>query len=94
MNIMTYYGYASGSGLSEDDPFEWSIPGPPVAPFYEFNKKAFAAVLGGMPPPWYSTSEVYIIRHADGVSYSKLQFPTVRYQRGFNYIVSFKFKNL
>jgi hypothetical protein len=94
MNIMTYYGYRDGDGLSEETRFDWSIPGPPVAPFYEFNKKAFAAVLGGMPPPWYATGEVYIIRHADGVSYSKLQFPTVRYQRGFNYIVSFRFKNL
>jgi hypothetical protein len=94
MNIMTYYGYLSGSGLSEDDPFEWSLPGPPSSPVDEVNKKAFAAVLGGMPPPWYPTGEVYIIRHADGVSYSKLQFPTVRYQSGLSYRVGFKFKNL
>jgi hypothetical protein len=96
MNIMTYYGYLTGTGLGEDEDtrFGWSFPGPPVAPFYEFNKKAFASCLGGMPPPWYATNEVYVIRHADGVSYSKLQFPTVRYQRGLNYIVSFKFKNL
>jgi hypothetical protein len=94
MNIMTYYGYLTGDGLSEATQFGWSFPGPPGSPFYEFNKKAFAAALGGMPPPWYATGEVYIIRHADGVSYSKLQFPAVRYQRGFTYIVSFKFKNL
>jgi hypothetical protein len=94
MNIMTYYGYLTGDGLSEDTRFGWSFPGPPGAPFYEFNKKAFAGAYGGMPPRWYPSNEVYIIRHADGVSYSKFQVPTVRYQKGFTYIVSFKFKNL
>jgi hypothetical protein len=93
MNIMTYYGYASGTG-SETDPFLWSTPGPPEAPFYEFNKKAFGAVTGGMPPPWYPTKEVYIIRHADGTSYSKFQVYSLSYRRGYSFIVSFKFKNL
>jgi hypothetical protein len=94
MNIMTYYGYLTGDGLSEATQFGWSFPGPPGAPFYEFNKKAFAGAYGGMPPRWYPSNEVYIIRHADGVSYSKFQVPTVRYQKGFTYVVSFKFKNL
>jgi hypothetical protein len=94
MNIMTYYGYLTGDGLSEETKFGWSDPGPPSAPFYEFNKKAFAYVGGGMPPPWYPTGQVYIIRHADGVSYSKLQVSALKYQRGYTYTVGFKFKKL
>jgi hypothetical protein len=94
MNIMTYYGYLSGGGLTEDDPFGWSIPGPPSSPFYEFNKRAFAFAQGGMPPPWYPTSQVYIIRHADGASYSKFQVHAVRYRTSYTFILSFKFENL
>ncbi|MDR0998780.1 MAG: FMN-binding protein [Treponema sp.] len=91
MNIMTYFGYASGDGLSESTQFYWSFPGPPSGPFYEFDKKAFAAVTGGMPPPWYPTRQVYIIRHADGTSYSKFQVFALKYQSG-TFALSFKFK--
>jgi hypothetical protein len=94
MNIMTYYGYANGDGLTEATAFGWSSPGPPNAPFFEFNKKAFNYVLGGMPPPWYPTRQVYIIRHADGTSYSKFQVNALRYQVSFTYILSFRFENL
>jgi hypothetical protein len=95
MNIMTYYGYESGDGLTEATVFGWSTnPGPPGGPFYEFNKKAFAYVIGGMPPPWFPTKHVYIIRHADGISYSKFQVYALRYEKGYTYIVSFKFKPL
>lgn len=94
MNIMTYYGYASGTGLSKATAFGWSTPGPPNNPFFEFNKKAFAYAEGGMPPPWYPTKQVYIIRHADGESYSKFQVNAFRYQRGYTFILSFRFKNL
>jgi hypothetical protein len=94
MNIMTYWGYASGDGLSEGTQFYWSVPGPPGNPFYEFNKKAFAYNTGGMPPPWVPTKEVYIIKHADGSGYSKLQFTGVRYRSGYTYILSFHFENL
>jgi hypothetical protein len=94
MNIMTYFGYATGDGLTEATAFGWSTPGPPSAPFYEFNKKAFAYVTGGMPPPWFPTKQVYIIRHADGTSYSKFQVSALRYQTGYTFIMGFKFKNL
>jgi hypothetical protein len=94
MNIMTYYGYASGDGLTADTAFGYSTPGPPSHPFYEFNKKAFAYVTGGMPPPWHPTQQIYIIRHADGVSYSKFQVTALRYQTGFTYVLGFRFANL
>jgi hypothetical protein len=93
MNIMTYYGYESGDG-SEADPFNWSNPGPPNHPFYEFNKKAFGYAGGGMPPPWSPTKQVYIIRHADGVSYSKFQVSTIKYIVGYTFNLFFKFENL
>ena len=92
MNIMTYYGYRTGSGETMEDPFEWSVPGPPSAPFYEFNKKAFAYVTGGMPPPWYPTRRVYIVRHGDGEHYSKFQVSALRYQTGFTFVLTFRFE--
>jgi hypothetical protein len=94
MNIMSYYGYAVGDGLTADTAFGWSTPGPPTAPFYEFDKKAFAYVEGGMPPPWFPTQEVYVIRHADGSSYSKFQVYAIKYQSGYTFLLSFRFKNL
>lgn len=97
MNIMTYYGYRDAvnyDGTSEAKSFQWSLPGPPANPFYEFNKKAFARVSGGMPPPWEETGQVYVIRHGDGETYSKLQFYDVYYWSGYNYRVKFKFKTL
>jgi uncharacterized protein with FMN-binding domain len=92
MNIMTYYGYASGDGSTEASPFGWSVPGPPFSSFFEFNKKAFAEEGNGMPPPWYPTQQVYIIGHGDGVSYSKFQITDITYSTKF--ILSFRFKNL
>jgi hypothetical protein len=98
MNIMTYYGYASGDGLSETTAFGWSNPGPPMSPFYEFNKKAFANCPGGMPPPWQATGQVYIIKHADEDSYSKFQVNALSLNASSapvnpaSFIVSFKFK--
>jgi hypothetical protein len=94
MNIMTYYGYAVGDGLTADTAFGWSTPGPPNYPFYEFNKKAIAYVEGGMPPPWYPTGRVYIIRHGDGEHYSKFQIDTLSYIRGYKFNISFKFSPL
>jgi hypothetical protein len=94
MNIMTYWGYASGDGLSEATKFDWSSPGPPDQPFYEFNKMAFAYNTGGMPPSWEPTHQVYIIKHADGSGYSKFQITTVRYQKGYTYVLNFRFAKL
>jgi hypothetical protein len=97
MNIMTYYGYRDTEnydGTSEEKAFQWSLPGPPSYPFYDFNKKAFAYVEGGMPPPWHETGQVYVVRHADGETYSKLQFYSVAYRSGYIYRVKFKFKTL
>jgi hypothetical protein len=94
MNIMTYYGFLTGDGLTPGTGFGWSDPGPPSDPFFEFNKKAYAYVEGGMPPPWFPSQEVYVIRHADGVSYSKFQIYALKYQRGYTFLLSFKFKKL
>jgi hypothetical protein len=93
MNIMTYFGYESGDG-SEGSPFDLSTDAPFIHPFFEFDKKAYTYAGTTMPPTWYPTKQVYIIRHADGASYSKFQVSAVRYERGFTFIVGFKFKNL
>jgi hypothetical protein len=93
MNIMTYYGYEGGDG-SYSNPFTLSTGAPFGHPFFEFNKKAFAAAGTTMPPSWYETNQVYVIRHADGASYSKFQVYDFFYTRGYKYTISFKFEPL
>jgi hypothetical protein len=75
MNVMTFIGYGNenepGAGLSGDKRFDAN---------YRYNKKAFyanvmnpATDMGVMPPDFYVTNQVYIIRHGDGEHYSKFQ---------------------
>jgi hypothetical protein len=94
MNIMTYYGYESGAGSSTDDPFAMSTGAPFTHPFFEFNKKAFAYAGLTMPPTWFPTNRVYIIRHADGVSYSKFQVYDFYYTVSYTFTISFRFETL
>ncbi|MDR1176345.1 MAG: HmuY family protein [Treponema sp.] len=70
MNMMTYFGFASGGdGLTKSTPFTSS--GMAV---YAFNKKAaYKKTNPAMPPQYGPTEQVYIIRHADGTTYSKFQ---------------------
>jgi hypothetical protein len=101
MNMMTYFGFNSGSGLTYEDPFR-SIPrdpdgdGPePAVPlpnyvFYPFNKKAAYEGTGGMPPGFKETKQIYIIRHADGVHHSKFQVTAFTY----GYAMDLKFQAL
>jgi hypothetical protein len=67
-NVMTYAGYSNefeeGAGLSEDKPYD--------AP-YLYNKRQFYYNAGAMPPLFKPTNQVYVIRHGDGVHYSKFQ---------------------
>ncbi|MDR0709343.1 MAG: HmuY family protein, partial [Spirochaetaceae bacterium] len=93
MNIMTYYGYLSGDGLTADTTFSWSTPGPPMSPFFEFNKKAFATCPGGMPPPWDETGVIYVIRLAGGDAYAKFQVDALSFGSS-TYSLSFKFAGL
>jgi hypothetical protein len=94
MNIMTYYGYEAGDGLSPETPFTISTNAPYAVPFFKFNKKAFAYSETGMPPPWRPTMQVYIIKHADGSGYSKFQVHEFSYKTGYTYTISFKFETL
>jgi hypothetical protein len=77
MNIMTYFGFPGGDGLTALTAFE-IIPYVPPEPledyiFYDFDKMAAYEGTGGMPPGFDATQQVYIIRHYDGTTYSKLQ---------------------
>ncbi|MDR1315961.1 MAG: HmuY family protein [Spirochaetales bacterium] len=93
MNIMTYFGYAGGDGLAAETMFDWSSPGPPMSPFFEFNKHAFSTCPGGMPPPWDETGEVYIIRHGNGQMYSKFQVNSLSFASS-TYHLSFRFERV
>jgi uncharacterized protein with FMN-binding domain len=92
MNLMTYHGYSGGVG-TQADPFTFR-PETPARPFYLFNRKGYTYSPAGMPPKWYPTGQVYVIRHADGTAYSKFQVTAITYISGYNFRVSFRFKNI
>jgi fumarate reductase flavoprotein subunit len=92
MNMMTYYGFYSGTG-TQTDPFAIH-PDTPARPFFSFNRKGYTYSPAGMPPKWYPTGQVYLIRHADGASYSKFQVTAITYISGYNFRLSFRFKNV
>jgi hypothetical protein len=66
MNVMTFLGWSNenspGAGLSQDNPYSTGL---------QYNKRAFYSMptMGSFVPTKY----VYIIRHADGAHYSKIQ---------------------
>jgi hypothetical protein len=72
LNVMTFVGYANENAVdgSAAHPFagtpEHEMP-------YLYNKKQFYKSPGGMPPGFVSTGRVYIIRHGDGVHFSRIQ---------------------
>jgi hypothetical protein len=107
MNILTYFGFLSGDGLSDATSFQPNTPpsGAPMGPtadpawktfqWYSFDKKAaYYHVPGTMMAPtpanYKTTDQVYIIRHADGTSYSKFQISDMAYSSP-NYAVELKF---
>jgi hypothetical protein len=95
MNLMTYFGFYSGGGMTYEDPFR-SIPRDSSVTslddyvFYHFNKKAAYKGTGGMPPGFKETGQIYIIRHADGVHHSKFQVTKFAY----GYAMDLKFSPL
>jgi hypothetical protein len=74
MNVMTFLGFDNeseeGAGKTAEKPF---------TVYYNYDKKAFyantfdAKGMMTMPPRFYVTNQVYIIRHGDGEHYSKFQ---------------------
>ncbi|MDR1429463.1 MAG: bacterial Ig-like domain-containing protein [Spirochaetaceae bacterium] len=88
INVMTYYGFVSGTG-TVDDPFEGS--GTMIG---AWDKKASYSQNPGMPPSFSPTNEVYIVTHADGVSKSKVQLTAISVVYGgtTTYTVSFEFE--
>jgi hypothetical protein len=95
MNIMTYFGFNGGTGLTAEDPFT-SIPRDSTTTpltdyvFYHFNKKAAYIGTGGMPQGFKETKQIYIVRHADGQHHSKFQVTAFTY----GYAMDLKFSQL
>jgi hypothetical protein len=96
LNVITYVGYPTGdnaypktgdgSGLSPENCFKRNDVGSggmsaSYSP-YLFNKKEAYYMGGGMPPSYTPTKQVYIIRHGDGVTHSKLQLSEVYREAG------------
>jgi hypothetical protein len=81
INVMTYAGYTNENEV--DGKTEYSQFGI----FYKYNKKQFYANTfednGSMtmPPNFYPTGQVYIIRHGNGAEYSRLQ--VTKFERDF-----------
>jgi hypothetical protein len=79
LNIMTYVGYAGGTGTQEDW-YKTNTPSsnPPPADFlpYMYNKKHFVSMTSMSGPngaEYELSNQVYVIKHGDGVHYSKVQ---------------------
>jgi hypothetical protein len=82
LNVITYAGYPSGDGLTPETRFGYHAPGDmAVYSPYDFNKKQ-AYTMRGMPPNYTPTKQVYIVRHGDGVKYSKVQLSEVYREAG------------
>ena len=91
LNVMTYAGYPTGSGaypktgdgsgLSPENCFKRNdvSSGGMDASYspYLFNKKQSYYMGGGMPPQYSPTRQVYIVRHGNGVKYSRVQLSEV-----------------
>jgi hypothetical protein len=69
LNFITFLGYGNitsdaASGDTAEDPYS----------DYQYDQKQFyIADTSTMPPVYTLTNRVYIIRHADGLTYSKIQ---------------------
>lgn len=76
-NVMTYWGFKSGTGTSEDPyttyamtDFEDTTKFVP----YGYNKKNYIKMTQMIPSASFElTGQVYIIKHGDGEHYSKVQ---------------------
>jgi hypothetical protein len=69
-NVMSFVGFANESGGdTQENPYAKDDI------FYKYNKKAFYKndPPTTMPPNFVTTGQVYIVRHGDGVSHSKIQ---------------------
>jgi hypothetical protein len=68
VNVMSFVGHGNenepGVGMSKDTAYNV---------LYGYDKKQFYYNAAGMPPVFQPTKQVYIIRHGDGVHYSKFQ---------------------
>jgi hypothetical protein len=83
-NVMTYWGFASGSGTAED-PYKSKTPAsnPPPADFvpYTYDKKNYVsmtAMTGPNGAEFKLSNQVYIVKHGDGTNYSKLQITSYK----------------
>jgi hypothetical protein len=78
-NVMTYWGFAGGTGTAEDPYTTKSPPSvPPPADFvpYTYDKKNYISMTSMTGPTgatYELSNQVYIIKHGDGTQYSKLQ---------------------
>jgi hypothetical protein len=94
LNVMTYVGYPTGndtyplsgdgSGLSAENCFRRYDVSQMSASYspYLFNRMESYSMGGGMPPVYGPTKRVYIVRHGDGTSYSKVQLSEVYREPG------------
>jgi hypothetical protein len=72
MNVMTYLGYA------QEDLYDGLTYANMFSTYYTYERKQFYSNtftndFMTMPPDFYVTNQVYIIRHGDGEHYSKFQ---------------------
>jgi hypothetical protein len=75
-NVMTYWGFAGGSGTQEDPYQTKTFDGSATFVPYTYDKKNWiimTTMTGPNGATFDLTNEVYIVKHGDGTHYSKLQ---------------------
>jgi hypothetical protein len=92
LNIITYYGYPSGNGLTEASHFGMDEENEEMI-FFTYDKRAAYKGIGGMPPQYEPTQQVYIIGNPDGITFFKFQIVKIAVS-GQSYAVDFKFAKL
>jgi hypothetical protein len=94
LNVTSYLGYpgtdigypktGSGDGSTSANCFRRVDVSEMSASYspYLFNKRQSYTMGGGMPPEYAPTNQVYIVRHGDGVKYSKVQLSEIYREPG------------
>ena len=89
-NLMSFPGYDTGDGI-ESNAYEGDT-----------CDKSQYFIKDGMPPTYTMTNNVYVVRHADGSGYSKVQILQMEYEsvtddqgiKTTTYAFKFKYENL
>jgi hypothetical protein len=98
LNVMTYLGYypdTSGDGNTDTAPYRANPAGGDMTTYlpYTYDKHQFYRMVNMMQSLFEATEEVYIIRHGNGIDYSKIQVTDFGYASATGATFELKYQN-